>query len=66
VALRWTDVALDRGLVRFAANYVVRSGQRGLKGTKTDDERWLSIDALTVQVLQALRAARVASLAPSG
>ena len=57
VALRWTDVAFDRGLLRFATNYVVRGGQRRLKGTKTDDERWLSVDALTVQVLETLRSA---------
>jgi integrase len=65
VALRWTDVVLDRGLMRFAASYVVRSGQRRLKGTKTDEERLLSVDVLTVQVLQTLRAARAAALVPS-
>ena len=66
VALRWTDVAFDRGLLRFATNYVVRGGQRRLKGTKTDDERWLSVDAFTVQVLETLRSARAAALVPSG
>lgn len=66
VALRWTDVALDRGLLRVASNYVVRGGQRRLKGTKTDDERWLSVDALTVQMLETLRSARTAALVPSG
>jgi integrase len=65
VALRWTDVALDRGLLRVASNYVVRGGQRRLKGTKTDDERWLSLDALTVQVLETLLAARATALVPS-
>ena len=66
VALRWTDVAFDRGLLRFATNYVVRGGQRRLKGTKTDDERWLSVDAFSVQVLETLRSARAAALVPSG
>jgi integrase len=58
VALRWTDVALDRGSLRLESSYVVRDGQRRLKGTKTDDERWLSVDALTVATLEALRTAR--------
>jgi integrase len=66
VALRWTDVDLGRGLVRIGSSYVVRSGQRRLKGTKTDDERWLSLDALTVQVLQTLKVARGVALAPVG
>ena len=35
VALRWTGVALDRGLLRLESSYVVRDGQRRLKGTKT-------------------------------
>ena len=66
VALRWTDVALDRGLLRFASSYVVAGGQRRLKGTKTEDERWLSLDALTVQVLDTLRWARATALGPVG
>jgi CRP-like cAMP-binding protein len=44
----------------------VSGGQRRLKGTKTDDERWLSLDALTVQVLDTLRSARATALVPSG
>ena len=66
VALRWENIDFDRGLVRIGANYVVRSGQRRLKGTKTDDERWLSLDALTVQLLQTLQEARGAALVPVG
>jgi len=65
VALRWTDVAFDRGLLRLESSYVVRDGQRRLKGTKTDDERWLSVDALTVATLQALRTARAVALEPA-
>jgi len=64
VALRWADVDLDCGLVRIGSSYVVRSGERRLKGTKTDDERWLSLDALTMQVLLTLKAARGDALAP--
>jgi integrase len=66
VALRWTDVDLERGLLRFESNYVVRAGRRQLKGTKTDDERRLSVDALTVEMLEALRAARAVALEPAG
>ena len=58
------DVDFDRGLLRIDSNYVVRSGQRRLKGTKTDDERRLSLDVVTVQLLQTLLEARRLALAP--
>jgi integrase len=64
VALQWQNVDFDRGLLRLSRNYVVRSGQRRLKGTKTDDERWLSLDALTVELLRTLRLGRNGALAP--
>ena len=38
-ALRWTAVNLERAYLDIAHNYVVRDGQRRLKGTKTDTER---------------------------
>ena len=63
VALRWSDLDLERGVLRLASNYVVRSGQRQLKGTKTGEERLLSLDAATVGVLTDLHAARAAALA---
>ncbi len=66
VALRWSHVDLGRGVLRLAANYVVRAGQRRLKGTKTDEERLLSLDAASVQVLTDLHAAREATLTPAG
>jgi len=66
VALRWSALDLDRGVLRLAANYVVRSGQRRLKGTKTGEERLLSLDAATVGVLADLRAVRADALAPAG
>lgn len=66
VALRWSNIDTARGLVRLANNYVVRSGERRLKGTKTGDERWLSLDALTAQVLDDFRVARDAALAAVG
>ena len=65
VALRWTAVNLDRAYVDIAHNYVVRDGQRRLKGTKTDTERRLSLDDLTVQMLRDFRAQREAAVAPA-
>ena len=62
--LRWVDVDFDQGLLRINSNYVVRSGQRRLKGTKTDDERRLSLDVVTVQLLETLLEARRLALAP--
>lgn len=66
VALRWSALDLDRGTLRLFANYVVRSGQRQLKGTKTGEERLLSLDAATVGALADLRAVRADALAPAG
>ncbi|WP_088284571.1 tyrosine-type recombinase/integrase [Kineosporia sp. A_224] len=66
VALRWTAVNLDRAFVDIAHNYVVRDGQRRLKGTKTDTERRLSLDDLTVQMLRDFRQQRETGVAPGG
>ncbi|MFN8078904.1 MAG: tyrosine-type recombinase/integrase [Kineosporiaceae bacterium] len=65
VALRWSAVNFERAHVDIAHNYVVRDGQRRLKGTKTDSERRLSLDELTVQILRDFRAQREASIAPA-
>jgi integrase len=61
-ALRWSDLELDRGLLRLASNYVVRSGQRRLKDTKTGEERLLLLDSSSVQVLRDFQLGRVAAL----
>lgn len=66
VALRWSDFELERGLLRVRSSYVVRSGQRQLKGTKTGEERLLSLDSVSVELLNGFRAARGAALAPAG
>lgn len=66
VALRWTAVELDAALIRIEANYVVRAGEQQLKVTKTDTERRLSLDTLTVQMLTDFRTQRDAALAPAG
>lgn len=51
LALRWSDVDLDSGLVVVRRNYV-RSGGRGYeKDTKTHQMRRLSLDSETVVVL---------------
>jgi integrase len=50
-ALRWSVVDLAQALLLIESNYVVRSGERRLKATKTDSDRRLAIDPLTVQML---------------
>jgi integrase len=65
-ALRWPAVGCDSRVLVFSENYVVRAGQRRLKGTKTDTDRTLSMDPETVQILRDFRAARQAVLAPVG
>lgn len=63
VALRWPDVERERARLVLATSYVVRNGQRRLKPTKTDEERRLSLDTVTLQLLADFRAAREAALA---
>jgi integrase len=62
-ALRWSDIDLERGLLRVSSNYVVRAGERRLKAPETGEERLLSLDATTVKTLTDLRDARVDALA---
>ncbi|MCF7552159.1 tyrosine-type recombinase/integrase [Pseudonocardia sp. WMMC193] len=66
VALRWSDFELERGLLRVGSSYVVRSGVRRLKGTKTGEERLLSLDSVSVELLTQFRVTREAGLAPVG
>src|ERR1035438_3381173 len=49
--LQWADIDLDGGLVHIAFSYLVRSGQKMRKDTKTHQDRHLAIDAITVTVL---------------
>ena len=65
VALRWSNIDLEQGLLRVASNYVVRQNQQRLKGTKTGEERLLSLDSVTVPLLDGFRAARQAALIPA-
>ena len=64
-ALRWPSVDFEQRLLVFSENYVVRAGQRRLKGTKTDTDRTLSLDPESVQILRDFHAARAAVLAPA-
>lgn len=66
VALRWSNLELERGLLRVGSSYVVRSGQRRLTGTKTGDERLFSLDSVSVELLTQSRGARKGCLAPVG
>ncbi len=49
--LRWTAVNLRAGIVTIEKNYVQRGGQSQEKETKTDTDRRLALDPLTVQML---------------
>jgi len=49
--LQWADIDLDTGLVHIAFSYFVRDGQKMRKDTKTHQDRYLAIDAITAAVL---------------
>ena len=49
--LRWADIDLDAGLVHIGFSYLVRDGQKIRKDTKTHQDRYLAIDAVTAAVL---------------
>lgn len=59
LALRWTDVDLERGEVKISRGIVM--GPDGLveKDTKTHQARTVALDATTVRVLEALRERRL-------
>ena len=68
VALRWTDIDLERGLVTIGASVVqddvglTGRAERGAytsKDTKTHAERTLALDGGTVEALQGMRRRRV-------
>jgi integrase len=50
-ALRWADIDLDGGVVHVTSSYLVRSGYKLCKDTKTHQDRYLAIDPVTVTVL---------------
>jgi integrase len=70
--LQWGDIDLDAGLVHIAFSYLVRGGQKIRKDTKTHQDRYIAIDAVTAAVLaerkqqvQALLATTDVKLAPT-
>jgi integrase len=65
-ALRWEDVDFEHGTLCLDENYIVRQGKRQLKATKTDEDRRLSLDTLTVALLTAYRQVRAEALGPVG
>jgi integrase len=65
-ALQWNHVDLEHGQLLIEDNYVVRSGQRRRKRTKSDDDRLMSLDTLTVQLLADYRKARQDAVATVG
>ena len=62
--LRWEDIKVELGIVLVRKNYVQRGGQRELKVTKSDADRRLSLDPLTVQMRKDFRQQRADQLAP--
>jgi integrase len=70
--LQWADIDLDAGLVHIGFSYFVRDGQKIRKDTKTHQDRYLAIDAVTAAVLverkqhiQAVLAGTGVKLAPT-
>jgi integrase len=68
--LQWGNIDLDASLVHIAFSYLVRGGQKMRKDTKTHQDRYLAIHAVTAAVLaerkqqvQALLASTDADLA---
>jgi integrase len=64
--LQIRDVDLDRALVHVAFNYVVRSGRRVRKDTKTHQDRWLAIGPVTCALIAGYLAEIKAELAAVG
>lgn len=54
-ALRWCDLDLEARTITFRAGVVATKGKLILKGTKTDDDRTITIPRTTVKVLKAHR-----------
>jgi integrase len=52
IALRWSDVDLHRGRVRFARSLTVAGGKHHTGPTKTHASRDIALDELGVEVLQ--------------
>ena len=66
LALRENRLDFEVHEVMFAKNYVVKSGQRIEKETKTGEARWVSLDPLTCELFAEHFRRRRASLAVMG
>jgi integrase len=66
LALREKRFDFDAQEVSFARNYLVKQGQRIEKGTKTGEERRVSLDPLTCELFAEHRRRRRATLAAVG
>lgn len=51
-AVQVCDIDLEHGLLHVAFNYVVRSGQKVRKDTKTHQERWNALDDASVAFIR--------------
>jgi integrase len=60
------DIDLDNGVLHVAFNYVVKSGKRVRKDTKTHQDRYLAIDPVTCALIREHLAAVAAALADTG
>lgn len=56
LALRWSDVGLDAGVLNVRRNHLRVDGQTIEKDTKAHRMRRLALDAATVEILRELRA----------
>ena len=52
MALRWSDIDLDAGRVRFARSLTVAEGEQHTGPTKTHAAREIALDELGVEVLE--------------
>ncbi len=51
-ALQWSDIDLEARVVHVASGYLVRSGQKLRKDTKTHQDRSLAVDRVTCELLR--------------
>jgi integrase len=65
VALRWTSFSESQRTLVFEDNYVQAGGKCELKNPKTDEDRDISIDQITIELLKEFRTARQVALAPA-
>jgi integrase len=50
--LQWNDVDFEREVLHVGTSYLVRSGLKVRKDTKTHQDRYLAVDEITVTILR--------------